>query len=112
MGLSTTYTKAETDFLIQELEKKTTSGYKGDLIKTDVAPTQIGFYGLLETGVYTNLGGINATSGKLNFASFDGTTWSLISIAHLESSEDLTVVSLEPPSGIPVDGQQWIQYEV
>lgn len=30
----------------------------------------------------------------------------------LGSSEDLTVVSLEPPSGIPVDGQQWIQYEV
>ena len=30
----------------------------------------------------------------------------------LGSSEDLTVVSLEPPSGIAVDGQQWIQYEV
>ena len=30
----------------------------------------------------------------------------------LGNSEDLTVVSLEPPSGIPVDGQQWIQYEV
>ncbi len=26
-------------------------------------------------------------------------------------SEVLTVVSLDPPSGIPVDGQQWIQYE-
>ena len=72
MGLSTTYTKTETDFLIQQLEKKTASGYKGDLIKTDVAPTSIGFYGLLETGVYTNLGGIDAQSGKLNFASFDG----------------------------------------
>ena len=80
MGLSTTYTKTETDFLIQQLEKKTASGYKGDLIKTDVAPTSVGFYGLLETGVYTNLGGINAQSGKLNFASFDGTTWSLIAV--------------------------------
>ena len=30
----------------------------------------------------------------------------------LGTSKDLTVVSLEPPSGIPVDGQQWIQYEV
>ena len=80
MGLSTTYTKTETDFLIQQLEKKTTSGYKGDLIKSDPAPTQIGFYGLLETGVYTNLGGIDAQSGKLNFASFDGTTWSLIAV--------------------------------
>ena len=80
MGLSTTYTKTETDFLIQQLEKKTASGYKGDLNKTDVAPTQIGFYGLLETGIYTNLGGINAPIGKLNFASFDGTTWSLVSV--------------------------------
>ena len=79
MGLSTTYTKTETDFLIQQLEKKTASGYKGDLNKTDVAPTSVGFYGLLETGVYTNLGGINAPIGKLNFASFDGTTWSLVS---------------------------------
>ena len=112
MGLSTTYTKTETDFLIQQLEKKTASGYKGDLNKTDIAPTGIGFYGLLETGIYTNLGGIDAQSGKLNFASFDGTTWSLVSIAHLGNSEDLTVVSLEPPSGIPVDGQQWIQYEL
>ena len=81
MGLSTTYTKTETDFLIQQLEKKTASGYKGDLTKSDPAPTQIGFYGLLETGTYTNLGGINAPIGKLNFASFDGTTWSLISVA-------------------------------
>ena len=80
MGLSTTYTKTETDFLIQQLEKKTSSGYKGDLIKTDAAPTQIGFYGLLETGIYTNLGGIDAQVGKLNFASFDGTTWSLIAV--------------------------------
>ena len=80
MGLSTTYTKTETDFLIQQLEKKTASGYKGDLSKTDATPTSVGFYGLLETGVYTNLGGIDAQSGKLNFASFDGTTWSLIAI--------------------------------
>ena len=80
MGLSTTYTKTETDFLIQQLEKKTASGYKGDLNKSDPAPTQTGFYGLLETGVYTNLGGIDAQSGKLNFASFDGTTWSLIAV--------------------------------
>ena len=79
MGLSTTYTKAETDFLIQQLEKKTASCYKGDLSKTDASPTAVGLYGLLETGVYTNLGGIDAQSGKLNLASFDGTTWSLVS---------------------------------
>ena len=80
MGLSTTYTKTETDFLIQQLEKKTSSGYKGDLNISEAAPTSVGFYGLLETGVYTNLGGIDAQSGKLNFASFDGTTWSLIAV--------------------------------
>ena len=80
MGLSTTYTKTETDFLIQQLEKKTASGYKGDLLKIDVAPTSVGFYGLLETGIYTNLGGIDAPTGKLNFASFDGTNWSLVSV--------------------------------
>ena len=80
MGLSTTYTKTETDFLIQQLEKKTASGYKGDLNKTDVAPTSVGFYGLLETGIYPNLGNIDAKAGKLNFASFDGTTWKLIAV--------------------------------
>lgn len=100
MGLSTTYTKTETDFLIQQLEKKTASGYKGDLNKTDAAPTQIGFYGLLETGVYTNLNGINAPIGKLNFASFDGTTWSLVSV-DLLNFENLTInynTSLAPKS--------------
>ena len=80
MGLSTTYTKAETDYLIQQLEIKTSSGYQGDLLKTDAAPTAKGFYALLETGVYPNLGNINAEAGKLNFASFDGTTWSLIAV--------------------------------
>ena len=81
MGLSTTYTKAETDFLIQQLEIKTSSGYQGDLLKTDAAPTTKGFYALLETGIYPNLGNINAQAGKLNFASFDGTTWSKVEVA-------------------------------
>ena len=112
MALSTTYTKVETDFLLQQIDKKVVGGYKGDLKISDSAPTEVGYYMLLEIGTYNNLGGLNPILNRLNFASFDGTTWSLISIAHLESSEDLTVVSLEPPSGIPVDGQQWIQYEV
>ena len=112
MGLSTTYTKAETDFLLQQIDKKIVEGYKGDLRISDPAPTEIGYYMLLEIGTYTNLGGLNTILNRLNFASFNGTTWSLISISHLGNSEDLTVVSLEPPSGIPVDGQQWIQYEV
>ena len=38
MGLSTTYTKVETDFLIQNLERKTTSGIKGIATQTN-APT-------------------------------------------------------------------------
>lgn len=50
------------------------------LLKTDTAPTIKGLYPLSETGVYTNLGGINAQSGKLNFASFDGTTWSKVEV--------------------------------
>ena len=77
MGLSTTYTKAETKFLLQQIDKKVVEGYKGDLRKSDPAPTEIGYYILLETGTYTNLGGINAPTGKLNFASFDGTTIAL-----------------------------------
>ena len=89
MGLSTTYTKTETDFLLQQIDKKVVEGYKGDLRKSDPAPTQIGFYGLLETGIYTNLGGIDAQSGKLNFASFDGTTWSKVEVAFEETQLDV-----------------------
>ena len=81
MGLSTTYTKAETDFLLQQIDKKVVGGYKGDLRISDTAPTGIGYYILLDVGTYTNLGGINAQSGKLNFASFDGTTWSKVEVA-------------------------------
>jgi hypothetical protein len=80
MGLSTTYTKAETDYLLQQIDKKVVEGYKGDLRISDSAPTEIGYYLLLDVGTYTNLGGINAQSGKLNFASFDGTTWSKVEV--------------------------------
>ena len=80
MGLSTTYTKTETDFLLQQIDKKVVGGYKGDLRISDTAPTEIGYYILLDVGTYTNLGGLVATAGKLNFASFDGTTWSLIAV--------------------------------
>ena len=60
MGLSTTYTKAETDFLLQQIDKKVVEGYKGDLRISDPAPTEKGYYLLSETGIYNNLGGINA----------------------------------------------------
>jgi hypothetical protein len=81
MGLSTTYTKAETLYLLQQIDKKVVGGYKGDLRISDPAPTEVGYYMLLDVGTYTNLGGINALSGKLNFASFDGATWSKVEVA-------------------------------
>ena len=66
------------------VSKSTTAGTalftRGSLNKTDTAPTVVGLYILEETGVYTNLGNIDAQAGKLNFASFDGTTWSLIAV--------------------------------
>ena len=80
MSLSTTYTKVETDFLLQQIDKKVVGGYKGDLRISDTAPTEIGYYMLLDVGTYANLGNINAEAGKLNFASFDGTTWSKVEV--------------------------------
>ena len=38
MGLSTTYTKAETDFLLQQIDKKVVAGYKGIATQSN-APT-------------------------------------------------------------------------
>ena len=52
----------------------------------------------------------NNTSGLIDEPSLREVLENIVKV--LGSSEDLTVVSLEPPSGIPVDGQQWIQYEV
>ena len=64
------------------VSKSTTAGTalvtRGSLNKTDPTPTVVGLYILEETGIYPNLGNIDAQAGKLNFASFDGTTWSLI----------------------------------
>ena len=66
------------------VSKSTTAGTalvtRGSLNKTDTAPTVAGLYILEETGIYPNLGNIDAEAGKLNFASFDGTTWSLIGV--------------------------------
>ena len=78
MGLSTTYTKVETDYKLQELQKLSLSGIKGSLKITDTAPTVQGLYILSDVGTYTNIGGLVTTTGKINYAYFDGTTWSLI----------------------------------
>lgn len=80
MPLSTTYTKVETDYLLQQLESEFASGLKGTLKITDAAPTAQGLYILSEVGNYTNLGGLVTTTGKLNYAYFDGTTWSKVEI--------------------------------
>ena len=70
------------------VSKSTTAGTalvtRGSLNKTDPTPTVVGLYILEEVGIYPNLGNIDAQEGKLNFASFDGTTWSLISITFSE----------------------------
>ena len=42
--------------------------------------TTQGLYILSDVGIYTNLGGLVTTTGKLNYAYFDGTTWKLISV--------------------------------
>ena len=81
MGLSTTYTKVETDYKLQELQKLLLSGIKGELAISDAAPTTQGLYILSDIGTYTNLGGIVTTTDKLNYAYFDGTTWSLVEVA-------------------------------
>ena len=78
MGLSTTYTKIETDYLLQKLESELASGLKGSLKITNAAPTEQGLYILSDVGTYANLGGLVTSTGKLNYAYFDGTTWKLI----------------------------------
>ena len=66
------------------VSKSTTAGTalvtRGSLNKTDPKPTVVGLYILEETGIYPNLGNIDAKAGKLNFAIFDGTTWKLIAV--------------------------------
>jgi len=77
------------------VSKSTTAGTalvtRGSLNKTDTAPTVAGLYILEETGVYTNLGNIDAQAGKLNFASFDGTTWSLIAVDMPKGADGKTI---------------------
>ena len=91
MGLSTTYTKVETDYLLQKLESELASGLKGSLKITDTAPTEQGLYILSDVGTYINLGGIVTTADKLNYAYFDGTTWSKIEVALQKGADGKTI---------------------
>lgn len=52
----------------------------GVLKTTDTAPTTQGLYILSDVGTYTNIGGLVTTAGKINYAYFNGTTWSLIAV--------------------------------
>lgn len=79
MGLSTTYTKAETDYLLQQIDKKVVEGYKGVLKISDPAPTAQGLYILSDIGTYANLGNLVTEDNKINYAYFNGTSWSLVS---------------------------------
>ena len=87
------------------VSKSTTAGTalftRGSLNKTDTAPTVVGLYILEETGVYTNLGGIDAQDGKLNFASFDGTTWSLIAVPIVNNYITENTYNLDPNQIVP-----------
>ena len=50
MGLSTTYTKTETLYLLQKLQSELESGLKGGLTISDAAPTAQGLYILSDVG--------------------------------------------------------------
>ena len=54
---------------------------KGVLSITSPAPTEKGKYLLADVGTYANLGGLVTTTGKLNYAYFNGTTWSKVEVA-------------------------------
>ena len=92
MGLSTTYTKVETDYKLQELQKLSLGGLKGNLKITDTAPTTQGLYILSDVGTYSNLGGLVTTTGKINYAYFDGTTWSKVEVAMPKGADGSSII--------------------
>lgn len=83
---------------------------KKSLSKTDAAPTVIGLYPLKETGTYANLGNINAEAGKLNFASFDGSVWSLINIDINPSIEENLDIKINNVKGKIIPGEYYNFY--
>ena len=72
MGLSTTYTKTETLYLLQKLQSELESGLKGELVISDATPTAQGLYILSDVGTYINLGGLATENNKVNYAYFEG----------------------------------------
>jgi hypothetical protein len=67
---------AKWNLILDYMAKET----KGVLSPTSPAPTEKGKYLLSSAGTYANLGGLIATADKLNYAYFDGTTWSLVEV--------------------------------
>lgn len=65
---------AKWNLILDYMAKET----KGVLSPTSPAPTDKGKYLLSSAGTYTNLGGLVTTADKLNYAYFNGSTWSLI----------------------------------
>ena len=87
---------------------------------TDTAPTTVGLYRLADVGTYTNLGGLVTTSGKINDAYFNGTTWSKVevampivdvenTIADISRNNQKTFVNLYDSSTISTKGK-WANY--
>ena len=73
----------------------------GVLKITDAAPTTQGLYILSDVGTYTNLGGIVTTADKLNYAYFNGTTWSLVSVdANITINEVLNPYNIIENKGV------------
>ena len=93
------------------VSKSTTAGTalvtRGSLNKTDTAPTVAGLYILEETGIYPNLGNIDAEAGKLNFASFDGTTWSLIATSIPQFSQNIRIYE-DLPNGTILNAKEQV----
>lgn len=72
------------DFMLRET--------KGVLTTSSSAPTgnaAIGKYLLSGAGIYTKIGGLVATADKLNYAYFDGTTWSKVEVDFEEPELDV-----------------------
>ena len=64
---------------------------KGVLSPTSPAPTEKGKYILSSAGTYANLGGLVAAADKLNYAYFDGTTWSKVEVETPKGQDGKTI---------------------
>ena len=80
----------------------------GSIKITDTAPITQGLYILSDVGTYTNLGGLVTTADKLNYAYFDGTTWSKVEVAFPQAPTAKLPLYSEIKSANIVAGTQFI----